>query len=51
MATIYFNLYLSAISNDEREKAKEYNLKALSYNELIYSERSLQVSNNNFIHS
>jgi tetratricopeptide (TPR) repeat protein len=51
LAAIYFNLYLSSISNEDREKAKEYNLKAMIYNQMIYGERSLQVSNNHFIHS
>lgn len=49
MAAIYFNLYLSASTNDDRIKAKEYNLKALEYHRLISSEQSLQVSNCYFI--
>lgn len=27
IATIYFNLYLSAVSEDKKEKAQEYNMK------------------------
>ena len=30
--TVYFNLYLTAISLEDKEKAKEYNLKCLEYN-------------------
>lgn len=49
LATIYFNLYLSSLSNDDKVKAKEYNLKALEYNRLLHGPNSLQVSNGNFI--
>lgn len=49
MATIYFNLYLSATSNDEKQKAKEYNEKAIEYNRLLHGEQSLEVSNGYFI--
>jgi hypothetical protein len=41
MATIYFNLYLSCISNDEKEKAITYNLKAMEMNRIIYGEESI----------
>ena len=41
MASIYNNLYLSSISNNEKEKAKEYIQKALHYNSLIYGPNSI----------
>ncbi len=41
LAAIYFNLYLSSISNDDKVKAQEYNLKALEYNKLIHGANSL----------
>ena len=31
LATLYHNLFISAISNNEREKAREYNLKTMQY--------------------
>jgi tetratricopeptide (TPR) repeat protein len=49
LATIYFNLYLSSISNDDKEKARVYNLKALEYNKLVHGVNSIQVSNGQFI--
>lgn len=49
LATIYFNLYLSSLSNDDKTKAMEYNLKALEFNRLLHGANSLQVSNNQFI--
>ena len=49
LATIYFNLYLSSISNEDKVKANEYNLKALEYNTLVHGANSLQVSNAQFI--
>ena len=51
MATIYFNLYLSAVSNDQKTKAMDYNLKSMEYNQLLHGANSLQVSNNHYIHS
>lgn len=51
MASIYNNLYLSCISNNEKEKAKEYIKKTLHYNRLIHGENSIQVSNCHFIES
>ena len=41
LATIYFNLYLSSISNDDKEKARVYNLKALEYNKLVHGVNSI----------
>ncbi len=45
LATLYHNLFISAISNNEREKAREYNLKTMHYYTLLHGERSLEVSN------
>lgn len=41
LASIYFNLYLSAMSNEDREKAKEYNGKAMALNKEIHGVDSL----------
>ena len=41
MAAIYFNLYLSSVANNEKEKAKAYNLKALELNTVLYGLNSL----------
>lgn len=49
MATIYFNLYLSSLSNDDKEKARDYNLKSIEYNTLVHGQSSLEVSNGRFI--
>lgn len=49
LASIYFNLYLSAQSNDDKVKAREYNLKAMELNKQVHGENSLQVSNGYFI--
>jgi tetratricopeptide (TPR) repeat protein len=51
LASIYFNLYLSSIQNDDKEKAKEYIMKALELNKLIHGVNSLQVSNGHFINA
>lgn len=45
MATLYHNLFISAISNNERDKAREYNLKTMHYYSLLHGENSLEVSN------
>lgn len=45
LATLYHNLFISAISNNEREKARDYNLKTMHYYTLLHGERSLEVSN------
>ena len=49
LANLYFNLYLSAVSNDMKDKAKEYNQKNMELNKKLHGERSLNVSNNCFI--
>ncbi|TNV71246.1 hypothetical protein FGO68_gene16973 [Halteria grandinella] len=49
LASIYFNLYLSAMSNEDKLKAKEYNAKAMDLNILVHGPNSLQVSNGHFI--
>ena len=41
LASIYFNLYLSAMSNEDKEKAKEYNGKAMDLNKEIHGVNSL----------
>ena len=51
MASIYNNLYLSSITNNQKEKAKDYIKKTLHYNSLIHGENSIQVSNCHFIES
>jgi len=45
LATIYHNLFISSISNNDREKARDYNLKTMHYYKKLYGENSLQVSN------
>jgi len=49
LASIYFNLYLSAMSNEDKLKAKDYNAKAMDLNRLVHGPNSLQVSNGHFI--
>jgi tetratricopeptide (TPR) repeat protein len=51
MASIYNNLYLSCISNNDKEKAKIYLIKNIHYNTLLHGERSLEVANNLYIMS
>ena len=51
LAAIYFNLYLSSLSNDDKAKAFEYNNKSLEYNVLVHGPNSIQVSNGHFINS
>jgi tetratricopeptide (TPR) repeat protein len=51
LASIYFNLYLAANSGNQKDKAKEYNLKNMEFNGVTYGENSLNVSNNCFIHA
>jgi Tfp pilus assembly protein PilF len=41
LASIYFNLYLSASSNDEKVKAREYNTKAMELNKQVHGPNSL----------
>jgi hypothetical protein len=41
LASIYFNLYLSAMSNEDKVKAKEYNGKAMELNKLVHGPNSL----------
>jgi tetratricopeptide (TPR) repeat protein len=49
MASIYNNLYLSSLSNGDREKAKQYIEKTLNFNRLIHGENSIEVSNAYFL--
>ena len=51
MASIYNNLYLSSVTNNEKEKAKQYIQKTLHYNRLVHGENSIQVSNCHYIES
>ncbi len=41
LATLYHNLFISAISNNDREKARDYNLKTMHYYQLLHGENSL----------
>ena len=41
MASIYNNLYLSSVTNNEKEKAKTYIQKTLNFNRLIHGENSI----------
>lgn len=41
LAAIYFNLYLSCISNDNKEKAEEYNSKCIELNKIIHGDNSI----------
>jgi hypothetical protein len=41
LATLYHNLFISAISNNEREKARDYNLKTMHYYQMLYGDNSL----------
>ena len=41
LASIYFNLYLSAMSNEDKVKAKEYNGKAMELNKQLHGHNSL----------
>ena len=36
LATIYFNLYLTAVTADDKEKAKEYNMKSMEFNKIVF---------------
>ena len=45
MASIYNNLYLSSVTNNEKEKAKQYIEKTLHFTKLIHGENSIQASN------
>jgi hypothetical protein len=51
LATLYFNLYLTTISLDDKEKAKEFNLKSMEFHKKIYGENDINVSNNCFLQS
>ena len=51
MASIYNNLYLSSVTNNEKEKAKQYIQKTLHFNRLIHGDNSIQVSNCHYIES
>lgn len=45
MASIYNNLYLSSVTNNEKEKAKQYIQKTLHFNSLLHGKNSIQASN------
>ena len=45
MASIYNNLYLSSVTNNEKDKAKLYIQKTLHFQNLVYGENSIQSSN------
>ena len=51
MASIYNNLYLSSVTNNERDKAKQYIQKTLHFQNLVYGENSIQSSNCQYIQS
>jgi tetratricopeptide (TPR) repeat protein len=48
-SSIYFNMYLAAITKGDKQSASHYNLNATEVNKKFYGERSLNVSNNYFI--
>lgn len=41
LAAIYFNLYLSAMSNEDRAKAKDYNQRSMALNIELHGLNSL----------
>ena len=49
MASIYNNLYLSSVTNNEKEKAKQYIQKTLHFNSLVHGESSIQACNCQYI--
>jgi len=51
MASIYNNLYLSSVTNNEKDKAKQYIQKTLHFQNLVYGENSIQASNCQYIQS
>jgi tetratricopeptide (TPR) repeat protein len=51
MASIYNNLYLSSVTNGDKDKAKQYIEKTLHFNKLVHGENSIQASNCYYIAS